>query len=56
MASYSLDLRQKIVATHEAGNTSIRKVAEQFQVATKIVQTITRDRRAKSQTRVVLNK
>jgi transposase len=30
MAPYSLDLRQKIVATYEAGNTSIRKVAEQF--------------------------
>jgi transposase len=26
MAPYSLDLRQKIVATYEAGNTSIRKV------------------------------
>jgi transposase len=40
MAPYSLDLRQKIVATYEAGNTSIRKVAEQFQVATKTVQTL----------------
>lgn len=40
MAPYSLDLRQKIVATYEAGNTSNRKVAKQFQVATKIVQTL----------------
>jgi transposase len=40
MAPYSLDLRQKIVGTYEAGNTSIRKVAEQFQVATKTVQTL----------------
>ena len=40
MAPYSLDLRQKIVSTYEAGNTSIRKVAKQFQVATKTVQTL----------------
>ena len=40
MAPYSLDLRQKIVATYEAENTSIREVAKQFQVATKTVQTL----------------
>ena len=33
---YSLDLRQKIVAAYTAGNTSIRKVAKQFQAATKM--------------------
>jgi transposase len=38
MAPYSLDLRKKIVSTYEAGNTSIRKVAKQFQVATRTVQ------------------
>ena len=40
MGPYSLDLRKKIVATYEAGNTSIREVAKQFQVATKTVQTL----------------
>ena len=40
MAPYSLDLRKKIVATYEAGNTSIREVAKQYQVATKTVQTL----------------
>ncbi|MBD2151628.1 transposase [Pseudanabaena sp. FACHB-1277] len=40
MPPYSLELRQKIVATYEAGNTSIRKVASQYQVATKTVQTL----------------
>lgn len=38
MPPYSLDLRKKIVSTYEAGNTSIRKVAKQFQVATRTVQ------------------
>ena len=45
MAPYSLDLRQKIVATYEAGNTSIREVAKQFQVATKTVQTLLKQSR-----------
>jgi transposase len=38
MPPYSLDLRKRIVAAYEAGNTSIRKVAKQFQVATRTVQ------------------
>lgn len=38
MPPYSLDLRKKIVAAYEAGNTSIRQVAKQFQVATRTVQ------------------
>jgi transposase len=33
-------MRQKIVSAYEAGNTSIRKVANEFQVATKTVQTL----------------
>src|SRR4028119_2530247 len=33
MKPYSLDMRQKIVNTYEAGNTSVRKVAERFQVS-----------------------
>jgi transposase len=33
MKAYSLDMRQKIVNTYEAGNTSVRKVAERFQVS-----------------------
>ncbi|MEG4809874.1 helix-turn-helix domain-containing protein [Microcoleus sp. F8-D3] len=33
MKPYSLDMRQKIINVYEAGNTSIRKVAERFQVS-----------------------
>jgi len=33
MKPYSLDMRQKIVNTYEAGNTSVRKVVERFQGA-----------------------
>ena len=35
MKPYSLDMRQKIVNTYEAGNTSVRKVAERFLVRQK---------------------
>jgi len=48
MKPYSLDMRQKIVNTYEAGNTSVRKVAERFQGAqkygTRTTQTKKRDR------------
>ena len=48
MKPYSLDMRQKIVNTYEAGNTSVRKVAERFQRAQKYgtatTQTKERDR------------
>jgi transposase len=48
MKPYSLDMRQKIVNTYEAGNTSVLKVAERFQGAqkygTKTTQTKKRDR------------
>ncbi|XPM56365.1 MAG: hypothetical protein EDM05_054245 [Leptolyngbya sp. IPPAS B-1204] len=33
MKPYSLDLREKIISTYEAGNTSIRQVAARFQVS-----------------------
>ena len=49
MKPYSLDIRQKIVNTYEAGNTSVRKVAERFQGAQKYgtgtTQTKKRDRK-----------
>ncbi len=35
MKPYSLDMRQNIVNTYEAGNTSVRKVAERFLVRQK---------------------
>jgi len=38
MASYSLDFREKIVTAYEAGNTSIRKIAERFMVTKRTVQ------------------
>lgn len=34
----ALDIRQKIINTYEAGNTSIRKVAARFQVSKSTVQ------------------
>jgi putative transposase len=47
MKPYSLDMRQKIANTYEAGNTSVRKVAERFLVrqkyGTEITQTKKRD-------------
>jgi transposase len=48
MKPYSLDMRQKIINTYEAGNTFIRKVAARFQGAQKYgtgtTQTKKRDR------------
>ncbi len=40
MKPYSLDLREKIISTYEAGNTSIRQVAERFQVSKTTVQAL----------------
>lgn len=37
MAVYSLDLRKKIVEVYQRGNTSIRKVADQFMVTKRTV-------------------
>jgi transposase len=45
MKSYSLDMRQNIVNTYEAGNTSIRKVAERFQVSKSTVQELLKRKR-----------
>jgi transposase len=49
MKPYSLDMRQKIVHTYEAGNTSVGKVAERFLVRQKYgtgtTQTKKRDRK-----------
>ncbi|MBE9194907.1 helix-turn-helix domain-containing protein, partial [Synechocystis sp. LEGE 06083] len=38
MPALSVDLRERIVKTYEGGGTSIRKVAEQFQVSKTTVQ------------------
>lgn len=40
MRAYSLDLRERIVKAYEVGNTSIRKVAELFQVNKNTVQSL----------------
>ena len=40
MKPYSLDFREKIVRTYEAGNTSIRQVAERFQISKNTVQSL----------------
>ena len=49
MKHYSLDMRQRIVNAYEAGNTSVRKVAERFLVKQKYgtgtAQTKKRDRK-----------
>ena len=42
---YSLDLRNKIVSTYEAGKTSIRKVAKQFMVNPKTVEKLVKQKR-----------
>lgn len=46
MQAYSLDLREKIISTYEAGNTSIRKVAERFQVSKTTVQSLLKRKQA----------
>ena len=45
MKPYSLDMRQNIVNTYEAGNTSVRKVAERFQVSKSTVQELLKRKR-----------
>jgi transposase len=46
MRAYSLDLREKIVKAYEVGNTSIRKVAELFQVSKNTVQALLKKQRS----------
>jgi putative transposase len=46
MQPYSLDLREKIISTYEAGNTSIRKVAKRFQVSKNTVQSLLQRKQA----------
>lgn len=46
MKPYSLDLREKILSTYEAGNTSIRQVAERFQVSKTTVQALLKRKQA----------
>jgi putative transposase len=45
MKPYSLDICQNIVNTYEAGNTSVRKVAERFQLSKSTVQEILKRKR-----------
>jgi transposase len=45
MKPYSLDMCQKIAKTYEAGNTSVWKVAERFQVSKSRVQEILKRKR-----------
>lgn len=40
MRAYSLDLRERIVKAYEVGDTSVRKVAELFQVSKNTVQAL----------------
>ncbi len=44
--AYSLDRREKIISTYEAGNTSICKVAERFQVSKNTVQSLLKRKQA----------
>lgn len=46
MPSLSLDLRKRIIETYEKGNTSIRKVAQQFQVSKTTVNNLIQLKRA----------
>ncbi|NUN66994.1 transposase (plasmid) [Pseudanabaena biceps] len=45
MTAYSLDFRGKIVSAYEAGNTSIRKVAERFMVTKRTVHRLMKQNR-----------
>lgn len=45
MNPLSHDIRERIVSTYEAGNTSIRKVATRFRVSPTTVQTLLRQKR-----------
>jgi transposase len=45
MTAYPLDFRQKIVSAYEAGNTSIRKVAERFMVTKRTVHRLIKQNR-----------
>ena len=45
MKPYSLDMPQKIVNTYGAGNTSVRKVAERFQLSKSTVQELLKRKR-----------
>jgi putative transposase len=47
MKPYSIDLREKIISVYEAGNTSIRKVAERFKVSKNTVQNLVKRKREK---------
>ncbi|RCJ29275.1 transposase, partial [Nostoc punctiforme NIES-2108] len=47
MKPYSVDLRSKIISVYEAGNTSIRKVAERFKVSKNTVQNLVKRKREK---------
>lgn len=47
MKPYSVDLREKIISVYEAGNTSIRKVAERFKVNKNTVQNLVKRKREK---------
>ncbi len=49
MKAYSLDLREEIISVYEAGNTSIRKVAERFKVNKNTVQDLVKRKREKEQ-------
>ena len=42
MKAYSLDLRQKIVETYEAGGTTQRELAEQFHISLNFIFTLLR--------------
>jgi transposase len=45
MKAYSLDLRQRVVATYEKGKSSIAEVAEQFNVGQTFVKKMLRQKR-----------
>lgn len=47
MKPYSIDLREKIIRVYEAGNTSIRKVAQRFKVSPNTVQELVKRKREK---------
>ena len=47
MKPYSIDFREKIVKTYEQGKTSVRKVAERFNVSKAFVQKMLKQQKLK---------
>lgn len=53
MKAYSIEFREKIVKIYEQGDTSVRKVAQRFDVSKAFVQKILKQKQISSQTKLI---